>query len=124
MKLLLDEMFSPSIARQLRDRGHDVVAVKERAELVGRSDRELVRGMAGERRAIVTTDADDFGEIAVRFAAAGDEHYGMLFTSDRILPRNKASIPLIVDALEGCSRSTRATMPTETALEPFRDSRL
>ena len=35
MKLLLDEMHAPAVAARLRDRGHDAVAVKERADLIG-----------------------------------------------------------------------------------------
>jgi hypothetical protein len=32
--------------------------------------------------------------------AAGEEHYGLIFTSDSTMPRNKASIPLWMKALE------------------------
>jgi hypothetical protein len=32
LRLLLDEMFSPVIAAELRARGHDEVAIKEREE--------------------------------------------------------------------------------------------
>jgi hypothetical protein len=38
VKLLLDEMWPPSIAVQLRRRGHDVEAVAERADLRGQAD--------------------------------------------------------------------------------------
>ena len=100
MKLLLDEMFSPRIARELRAHGHDVVAIKERPDLIGRRDREIVRLMAAERRTIVTNDVDDYGAIATRFASSGDEHYGMLFTSDQTMPRNKASLPLYISVLQ------------------------
>jgi predicted nuclease of predicted toxin-antitoxin system len=108
VRLLLDEMFSPSIARELRRRGHDVVAVKERADLIGASDRELARRMSAESRAIVTSDVDDFGELATRFAASGEVHYGMLFTSDRTLPRTRAGIPAIVELLDALLDEHRA----------------
>jgi predicted nuclease of predicted toxin-antitoxin system len=98
VRLLLDEMISPRIARELRE--HDVQAVKkDRPDLTGRSDRELIRQMATERRAIVTNDVADFQAIHEQILAAGDEHYGMIFTFDATLPRSKAAIPQGVRAL-------------------------
>ena len=47
MKLLLDEMHAPRVAARLRERGHDAVAVKERAELIGMSDEDLLRDRDG-----------------------------------------------------------------------------
>ncbi len=35
MRLLLDEMYSPSDAAALRDRGHDTIAINEYDELRG-----------------------------------------------------------------------------------------
>jgi predicted nuclease of predicted toxin-antitoxin system len=94
VKLLLDEMISPRIARELRKGGHDIQAVKhDRPDLVGRGDRELVRLMAAERRAIVTNDVADFHGIHDQLLAAGEEHSGMIFTFDATLPRTKAAIP-------------------------------
>lgn len=100
LRLLLDEMISPRVARELRESGHDVQAIKrDRPDLGGAADRELVRKMASERRAIVTNDVDDFQLLHDRLIAAGDEHGGMIFTSDATMPRNKASIPLWVKRL-------------------------
>jgi uncharacterized protein DUF5615 len=56
LKLLLNEHLSPEIARQLRERGHDVIAVGERADLRGRSDRVHFASLPAEQRAIVTRD--------------------------------------------------------------------
>jgi predicted nuclease of predicted toxin-antitoxin system len=100
LRLLLDEMISPRTARKLREAGHDVQAIKrDRPELSGKSDRELVRFMATERRAIVTNDADDFTMIHEQLLAAGQEHHGMIFTDDATMPRAKAEIPQWVQAL-------------------------
>lgn len=100
MRLLLDEMISPRIARQLREAGHDVQAVKrDRPDLVSRGDRELVRQMAAEQRVIVTNDIADFQAIHDQFLAAGDEHYGVIFTFDETMPRTRAAIPLWVSTL-------------------------
>jgi predicted nuclease of predicted toxin-antitoxin system len=102
VRLLLDEMISPRIARELRESGHDVQAIKrDRLDLAGRGDREIVRRMAAERRAIVTNNVADFRGIHDRFLAAGDEHSGMIFTFDATMPRNRAAIPRWVQALTG-----------------------
>jgi hypothetical protein len=99
VKLLLDEHYSPAIARQLRTRGHDVVAVAERADLVSLSDDDL-RRMAQERRAIMTNNVKDFMPLANRAAQGDDDHYGLLFTSDKSLPRRSDAIGRVVDALD------------------------
>jgi predicted nuclease of predicted toxin-antitoxin system len=100
VRLLLDEMISPRIARELRAKGHDVQAVKrDRSDLAGRGDHEIVRQMAVERRAIVTNDVADFQAIHDRFLAAGYEHYGLVFTSDATMPRSREAIPLWVRTL-------------------------
>jgi predicted nuclease of predicted toxin-antitoxin system len=94
VRLLLDEMISPRIARELRQAGHDVQAIKkDRPDLTGRMDREIVQRMSAERRAIVTNDVADFQAIHERMQAAGEEHAGMVFTFDATMPRNKATIP-------------------------------
>jgi len=100
VKLLLDEHYSPEIARQLRTRGHDVVAVAERADLVGLSDDELLRRMARERRAIMTNNVKDFMPLASRVTLGADDHYGLLLTSDRSMPRRSGTIGRFVDTLD------------------------
>ncbi len=100
MRLLLDEMISPRIARELRGAGHDVQAVKkDRPDLIGRTDREIVQRMAVEWRAIVTNDVGDFQEIHERLMATGEDHAGMVFTFDATMPRSKAAIDLWVQSL-------------------------
>jgi predicted nuclease of predicted toxin-antitoxin system len=101
VKLLLDEMISPKIARELRSKGLDVQAIKgDRPDLEAVADREIVRRIAAEQRALVTNDVLDFHLIHNQLLTAGEEHYGLIFTSDSTMPRNKASIPLWVRALE------------------------
>ena len=102
MRLLLDEMISPRITRELRESGHDVQVIKkDRPDLAGRTDREIVQRMAAERRAIVTNDIADFQSIHDRTLVAGEEHAGMIFTFDATLPRGKAAIPQWVQGLAG-----------------------
>ena len=56
---------------------------------------------AAERRALVSNDVLDFQLIHDRMMAAGEGHFGILFTDDAAMPRNKASIPLWVRTLAG-----------------------
>jgi hypothetical protein len=99
VRLLLDEHYSPEIARQLRDRGHDVLSASERVDLVGLPDAELLSRMAIEGRAIVTEDWADFSRLMTDAAVTGTRHYGVLFTSRRRLPRERAAIGLVVRTL-------------------------
>ena len=100
MRLLLDEMISPRIARELREAGRDVQAIKkDRPDLSGRADREIVQRMSDERRVIVTNDVDDFQAIHDRTVAAGEEHGGMVFTFDVTMPRRRDTVPLWVRTL-------------------------
>jgi hypothetical protein len=104
--LLLDEHSSPEIARQLRRRGHDVVTVKERPDLEGLRDEGLFARMASERRAIVTNNVKDFMRLADRAATTGEEHYGVLFTSDKSMPRRKDAIGRFLSVLDGLLTET------------------
>ena len=100
MRLLLDEMIPPLLARGLREARYDVQAIKwDRNDLLGSSDLDLVRCMATERRTIVTNDVDDFQKIHDQFLATGDEHHGMVFTFDATMPRTKAATPQWVQTL-------------------------
>lgn len=95
-------MISPQIARELRELGHDVEAVKgDRPGLQAISDEEIVRRMSEERRGIVTDNVKDLRPIHIGTLAAGDEHYGMLFTLDDTMPRSSATIALWVSTLDG-----------------------
>lgn len=111
MRLVLDEMISLRVASRLRDLGHDVVAIKrDRPDLEQRGDAELVRDVAAERRAIVTANVRDFRIVHEQMLAQGEEHFGVVFTFDDTLPRNKASISLWVRTLD---RFLRAHAPAD-----------
>jgi predicted nuclease of predicted toxin-antitoxin system len=113
VKLLLDEMISPRIARELRAKGFDVQAIKsDRPDLEAVADREIVRRLSAEQRAVVSNDVLDFQLIHNKLLSAGEGHYGMLFTDDATMPRNKASIPLWVKTLGALLEAS----PAEDAL--------
>ncbi|WP_217915132.1 DUF5615 family PIN-like protein [Miltoncostaea marina] len=99
MRLLLDEMLSPEIAEQLRQRGHDVqaIAASEHAEL---DDPEVLDLARSQQRAVVTNNVRDFRPLHIAAVhPAGPGHYGMIFMSGRFR-RTKADTGRIVAALE------------------------
>ncbi len=100
MKLLLDEMLSPLIARELRSRGHDVTAIKETAGNESLADLEVMELARGERRAIVTDNLSDYRPLhhsAITPGGQGD--YGMAFMPGGYR-RTKGDTGRIVAALE------------------------
>jgi hypothetical protein len=99
VRLILDEHYSPEIARRLRAKGHDVAAVAERADLIGLGDQELFHRMGLEERAIMTNNVKDFVPLAHRAAVEGRDHSGLLLTSDKSLSRRLDAVGRTVDAL-------------------------
>jgi hypothetical protein len=108
VRLCLDEHYARAIAEQLRDRHQDVISVKERQDLVGISDRDLLRTMQAETRALLTENVGDFMPLVHELAAAGENHWGVVFTSPRSMPRGAATIGLYVEALDGFLRERPA----------------
>lgn len=99
MRLLLDEHLSPEIARQLRARGHDVVAVAEHPELKGRSDRVHFASQAEQRRTIVTRDLGDFRPLLGEVLRLGGQTYGLLCVPHRF-SLSRDNIARMVRALQ------------------------
>jgi len=100
VRLLLDEHYAPEIAERLRDRGHDVIAVKERPHLIGRSDRVQFAALPEERRAIVTEDVGDYRPLLAAALRRGDKAFGLLCVNPRRFPRRRGEIGRIVAALD------------------------
>ena len=105
MKLLLDEMLSPAIARELRSRGHDVESVAGNPDREALSDPDVLALARAEHRAVVTNNLRDFRPLhheAITPGGAG--HFGMIFMpgsyrrtkadTGRITLRSKRSSPV------------------------------
>ena len=79
MKLLLDEMYAPRIAEQLRARGHDVALVHDPADrrLEGVPDDEAWASAVADGRALVSENVQDFRRIP-RMAISSERpvHWG------------------------------------------------
>ena len=93
LRLLLDAHHSPLIARALGDDGQDVVAAASDPTLARLPDDELLQAAASESRALVTENARDFDRIVRAWAARGDHHTGVVFTSPRRYHRGSAAYP-------------------------------
>lgn len=99
MRLLLDEMYMPAIAELLRERGHDAESVSERADLRSAPDGVLFDAAQAESRVIVTNNVRDFMPLAQHALQSDLAFHGIVFTSDRSLPRSKANTGTYVDLL-------------------------
>lgn len=101
VKLLVDEMYPPVIAEQLRERGHDAVAVVEVGGAAGMADAALLRWAHDNGRAVVTENVVDFLALHAAALQSGDRHSGIIFASNATFPRGKAStVGALVKALD------------------------
>lgn len=119
-RLVLDEMHAPFIAEQLRQRGHDVLAIAADPDLRALSDEELFNLAAPGRaaplggRRIVTENVKDFRPLLRRSEEAGRPTAGILFTSSRRFPRSRRTLTPLIEALHHwLIRPNAATRPTE-----------
>jgi len=92
MRLLLDDALPAELAQRLQLHNHDVVTVAARPDLRGSTDAELFAIAQHERRAVVTTNAIDFLELARR-----GEHCGVILADGRRLARDQALAQLARD---------------------------
>ena len=99
-RLLLDEMFSPGVAAELRGLGHDVIAVAERPDLRSKSDEEVFAWASADKRWLLTENVKDFRPIMLRALTAGTPGCGLLFTSTRAFPRSRKSPGSLIRALD------------------------
>ena len=100
VKLMLDEMLSPAIAQQLRDRGHDVETIKGDPLHEALSDPEVMNLARAQGRALVTNNLVDFRPLHHEaIAPGGPGHFGMVFMPGDYR-RRKADTGRIVKALE------------------------
>ena len=100
MKLLLDEMLSAVVAKQLRGRAHDVEAVSDRRELRGLADRDLFEYAQSAECSLVTYNRDDFLELDRLYRGENRPHCGVVILNPRRFPPGPASIGPLVTSLE------------------------
>jgi hypothetical protein len=99
VKALIDEQLSSEIALLLRQAGYDVVAVAERHDLVGRSDRVVLELAATEERAAITNNVKDFRPLADERLAQGRSHAGLILLPSK-RTRTRAAVTPLAGAIE------------------------
>jgi hypothetical protein len=93
VKLVLNEMWSSEIARQLRDRGHDVIAATELPRRYrGVPDHEFFRLAQEDGRAIVTDNVRDFMTIVAEQSGRPEPHPGVIFAVRPAFDRARPSL--------------------------------
>jgi Domain of unknown function (DUF5615) len=97
--LLLDEMFSDTIAPQLRAKGHDVQAVVADPSLASLPDDQVLSHAAASGRALVTANIKDFMPLDARYRAAGQAHAGLILVSAKTFPQNRGYTGAVTSAL-------------------------
>lgn len=97
--LLLDEMFSDTIAQQLRAKGHDAVAAVADPSLVSLPDEQILARAAATGRALVTAKIKDFMPLDARYRAAGQAHAGLILVSAKTFPQNRSYTAAVTSAL-------------------------
>jgi hypothetical protein len=97
--LLLDEMFSDSIAQQLRAATHDVTSVVADPALVALPDEQILAYATAQGRTLVTANIKDFVPLDGRYRAAGQSHAGLILVSTKTFPQNRGFTAAITTAL-------------------------
>ena len=104
MRLLLDEMWTPTIALELRKRDFDVIAITEPAHAsryAGVSDDEVFARAQEDGRAIVTDNIADFEQARRDHESQGQVHHGLLYALNPPFNRHRGErvIGQMVNAL-------------------------
>jgi len=103
VRLVLNEMWSSAIARQLRERGHDVVAATELPRRYrGVPDHEFFARAQEDGRAIVTDNIGDYEPLRLDCERRGQRHHGVIYALSPAFDRHhgEAIVGLMVRALE------------------------
>jgi hypothetical protein len=97
--LLLDEMFSDTIAQEMTTNGHDVLAVVADPALAGLPDEQILAHAAATGRALVTANIKDFMPLDAGYRAAGRTHAGLILVHTKTFPQDRTYTAAITKAL-------------------------
>ncbi len=105
MRLVLDEMWTPTIAVELRKRSFDVIAINEPAHATrysGVTDDHVFSRAQADGRAIVTDNIADYEMARRDWESRGTTHHGVIYALDPPFNRHRGDdvIGQVVNALE------------------------
>jgi hypothetical protein len=103
-------MYPATVAAALRDRGHDVQAVHENADLVGRPDDVVLAWAVQEGRVVVTENVRDFIPLV---SGRTDDRARVLCVNARRWPRTADCLPAFADAVDARLREGRPALAVE-----------
>jgi hypothetical protein len=93
VKLLLDEMHSPSIADALAKDSWDIMAVASTPDLRGMPDADLLTYATASGRAVVTENIVDFALLTSQWATENRPHTGLIYTNPKRFNRATLAYP-------------------------------
>jgi len=104
VRLLLDEMWTPTIALELRKRDLDVIAISEPAHAsryAGISDDQVFARAQEDGRGVVTDNIADYEQARRDWEIRGQAHHGLLCALDPPFNRHRGEgvIGQMVNAL-------------------------
>ena len=102
MKLLLDEMYPPVLATELRTVDIEAFTVAELG-LAGRSDPDVLAAAIAEDFVLLTENLADFARIAMDHLSAGGHHPGVLIALSSRFSRRRSGIPTLVAAIRAAA---------------------
>ena len=116
MRLVLNEMWSPAIAEQLRARGFDVVAACEPAwasRYRSVEDDVVFARAQRDERTVVTDNIEDFQPLHTHLEARNETHWGVVYALRPWFDRSRSEevVGRMVRALEALLRDHPEHVP-------------
>lgn len=98
-------MLGGHIAEQLRDRGHDVIAVVETPDLIGRPDEDILAAAAEQERCLVTLNVRDLAVLSAEWRRLGRTHAGIVHVATSAFPQDRSFVGAVVTSLTAAIQS-------------------
>ncbi len=105
MRLLLDEMYSPTLADALHGDDLEVVTVAKLG-LAGSPDAAVLEAGAIGSYSVLTENVGDFVRLASERLTAGQHHCGVLIALSTRFSRRPAGVPVIAAAVRSVAVET------------------